>query len=61
MHATHLLQRSPSKGRQDERSLVDLLVVVLAKRLLLFSGEGTERLGDITVGILAADHETDLA
>ena len=40
---------------------MDLLVVVLAKFLLFLSGESTEWFGDITVGILAADHEADLA
>ena len=40
---------------------MDLLVVVLAKLLFFLHGEGTERLGNVTVGILAADHESNLA
>jgi len=61
LHTRALLQRSASKGRQDERSLVDLLVIVFAQLLFFLSSEGTERCGDITVGVLAADHEPNLA
>jgi len=39
---------------------VDLLVVVLAKLLLFLGRKGTERLGDIAIGVLAADHEANL-
>lgn len=40
---------------------MNLLVVVLAKLLLLLWGPGAERLGQIPVGVLAADHEANLA
>lgn len=39
---------------------MDLLVVVLAKLLLFLGRKGTERLGDIAIGVLAADHEANL-
>jgi len=39
---------------------VDLLVVVLAQLLLFLGRKGTERLGDIAIGVLAADHEANL-
>jgi hypothetical protein len=50
-----------SKGRQDERGLVDLLAVVPAQLLLLFSRPAAERLLQVAVGVLAANHEANLA
>lgn len=40
---------------------MDLLAVVLAKLLLLFLRPCPERLGEVALGILAADHESNLA
>jgi len=40
---------------------VDISIVVSAQLLLLFSSEASQRLGQITASILAADHEADLA
>ena len=40
---------------------MDLLVVVAAQTLLLLGGPGTNGLLDVAVGVLAADHEADLA
>jgi len=40
---------------------VDILVVVAAQALLLLAGPGAQRLLDVAVGVLAADHEADLA
>lgn len=40
---------------------MDLLVVVAAQTLLLLGGPGAERLLDVAGGVLAADHEADLA
>ena len=40
---------------------MDVLVVVAAELLLLLGGPGAERLTDVAVGVLAADHEADLA
>jgi hypothetical protein len=50
-----------SEDRQNERGLVDLLAVVPAQLLLLFSRPAAERLLEVAVGILAADHEANLA
>jgi hypothetical protein len=57
----HLLESFASKDRQDERGLVDLLAVVPAQLLLLLSRPGAERLLEVAVGVLAADHEANLA
>lgn len=57
----HLLQGLSSEGRQDERSLVDVRVVVSAQLLLLLLGPRPERHLDVGVGVLAAHHEADLA
>lgn len=56
-----LPQSLAGKVGQDERSLVDLLAVVLAQLLLLLLGPGAHGLLDVAVGVLAADHEADLA
>lgn len=50
-----------SKGGQNESRLVDLLAVVPAKLLLLFGRPAAKGLLEVAVGVLAADHETDLA
>lgn len=57
----HLLQSLGSESGKDERGLVDLGVVVTAELLLLLLGPGAERNLDVAVGVLAADHEADLA
>ena len=40
---------------------MDPLVIVSVHLLFLFAGYGPERLGDVPVCILAANHETNLA
>ena len=40
---------------------MDLRIVVSTQLILLFGGPAAKRLGDIALGILAADHEADLA
>lgn len=40
---------------------MDILAVVTAELLLLLTGPGAEGLAEVAVGVLAADHETDLA
>lgn len=40
---------------------MDILAVVAAELLLLLAGPGAKGLADIAVGVLAADHEADLA
>ena len=40
---------------------MDVLVVVAAELLLLLGGPGAEGLTDVAVGVLAADHEANLA
>lgn len=57
----HLLQSLSSESRQDERSLVDVRVVVSAQLLLLLLGPRPQRHLDVGVGVLAAHHEADLA
>jgi hypothetical protein len=46
---------------QNKRSLVDLLTVVFAQLLLLLDWPASDRLLEVTVGVLAADHEADLS
>lgn len=65
-HAKHshfiaLLQSSASKSWQNEAGLVDSSVVVSAQFLFFLRRPLANWLGDITVGILAADHEANLA
>lgn len=55
-----LSQSLAGKGGQDECCSVDVLVVVLAQLLLLFRGPASERLLEVGIGILGANHETDL-
>lgn len=56
-----LLQSLLGEGGQDEAGLVDLGVVVAALLLLLLGGPAAQGDADVAVGILAADHEADLA
>jgi hypothetical protein len=55
-----LLQSLASKVWQHESSFVYLGVIVSEQLLLLLWGESAQRLADIAVGVLAADHEADL-
>jgi len=57
----HLLQSSPSKSWQHVACTVNIGIVVLAQLLLFLGSESSERLLHVAVGILAANHETDLA
>ena len=57
----HLLQRLFSKRRQDEASLMNLSIVVPAQALLVLLAPRPHGLADIALGVLAADHEADLA
>lgn len=56
----HLFQSLSCESWKDERCLVDLLVVVSVDGLLLLCGPRSEWVLNITVGVLAADHEADL-
>lgn len=56
-----LLQGLAGEVGKNKRSLVDLLGVVLAKLILLLLGPGASGLLEVAVGILAANHEADLA
>jgi hypothetical protein len=56
-----LLKSNTSKGWQNKTGLVDLGIVVSAKLVLLLRGPLAQRLADVAVGILRADHEADLA
>lgn len=49
------------KSGQNEAGSVDLLVVVSAQLLFLLGGPCTERFLDVAGGILATDHESNLA
>lgn len=49
------------KSGQDEACLVNLRVIVFAEFFFLLLGPGTQRYANVTFGILAAHHETDLA
>lgn len=58
----HLLAKGlAGKVGQHESGTVDVRVVVAAETLLLLAGPGAEGLLDVAVGVLAADHEADLA
>ena len=61
MQVRRLSESLASKGRQNKGRLVNLLAVVPAQRLLLFSRPAAERLLEVEVGVLAADHEANLA
>jgi len=50
-----------SKVGQDEAGTVNVLVVVAAQTLLLLAGPGANGLAHVAAGVLAADHEADLA
>jgi hypothetical protein len=55
------LESLASEGGQNESRFVDLLAVVPAKLLLLFGRPGAKWLLEIAVGVLAANHEANLA
>jgi len=57
----HLFQSCRRESGQHEACLVDPLVVVSVHLLLLLVGYGPERLGDVPIRILGANHETNLA
>lgn len=48
------------EGGQDERRLVDLLAVVLAELVLLLRCPAAERLLEVALAVLGADHEANL-
>ena len=56
-----LFQGLSSESRKNEASLVDLRVVVSAQLLLLLGSPGPDRDLQVAVGILGADHESNLA
>lgn len=56
-----LPQRLPRKSRQHEARPVDLLTVIPAQLLLLLHTPAPQRLLEIALRVLAADHEADLA
>lgn len=60
-HQLALLQSLLGKGGQDEAGLVNLGVVVAALLLLLLRGPAAQGNADVAAGVLAADHEADLA
>ena len=56
-----LRQSLAGEGGQNESSLVDLLAVVLAKLVLLLGRPAAERLLEVALAVLGADHEANLA
>jgi len=54
-------QSLASEVGEDKCRLMNLLSVILAQLVLLLFGPAAEWLLDIGVGVLAADHEADLA
>ena len=56
-----LLESSLGKLRKDKASLVNLRVIVPAKLGLLVLGPLADGLLDVGVGVLRADHKTDLS
>ena len=56
-----LSQSHASKGWENEAGLVDIRAVVSAKLLLLLDGPATDWILEVTLGVLAANHEANLA
>ena len=56
-----VVQSLAGKVGQHEAGAVDVLVVVAAETLLLLARPGARGLAHVAVGVLAADHEADLA
>jgi hypothetical protein len=56
-----LSQSFPGKAGKNKARSVDVLVVVFAQFLLLRGIPGSQRLLEVALWVLAADHETDLA
>lgn len=56
-----VVQNLAGKVGQDEAGAVDILAVVAAQLLLLLAGPLPEGLTEVAGGVLAADHEADLA
>jgi hypothetical protein len=54
-------QSLAGEGWQDKGSLVDLLAIVPAQLLLLLNRPASQRLLEVQVGVLAADHEANLS
>lgn len=54
-------QSLASECGKNEACSMDILVVVFAKFLFLFGTPATERFLQVTVGVLAADHESNLS
>jgi hypothetical protein len=54
-------QSLAGEGWQDKGGLVDLFAVVPAQLLLLLNWPASQRLLEVQVGILAADHEANLS
>lgn len=54
-------QRAPRKTRQNKARTMDLFIIVPAQLLLFFKLPLPQGHLDVPVGILAADHESDLA
>lgn len=54
-------QRAPRKTRQNKARTMDLFIIVSAQLLLFFKLPLPQGYLDVPVGILAADHESDLA
>lgn len=54
-------QRAPCKTRQNKARTMDLFIIVPAQLLLFFEFPLPQGHLDVTAGILAADHESDLA
>lgn len=57
----NLVQSLTGKVGKNEASPVDILVVVAAETLLLLASPAADGLTHVAVGVLAADHEANLA
>lgn len=54
-------QRLPGKTWQHKTRAVNVLIVVSAKLFLFLDVPATQWVFDISLGVLAADHESDLS
>lgn len=59
--STHLSQSLPRKARQHKRSLMNISIIILINALLLLGLETPQWILEISVRVLATDHESNLS
>lgn len=56
-----LSQSVTDKCWQNKAGPVDICIVISAQLVLFLGGEAAQRLGEVSIWVLAADHEANLA